>query len=469
MGRHVDYRLAIAIVLAGISWLSLAVRRRTTQIAEQMQLQAERQAIAEREAREQVRSQRFHGSVRLVVGAGVALALIGWMSKERQATQRSEARLSEQISKLGEQETILESQIGALRRQEDNLEDQVLRLAERETELESQVQGLSRREAGLREQEGELETQVQRLSERMDGLRKQEDELETQVLRLAEQEDMLEQQARLIRQREAETAQRLGVLENDGEVLGSQVGQSLAASEELQREIKTLRERERNLEQSEQALQGEVQQLQAALLQNEAHLDEANSKIGFLTTRLDELDSQRRQRPVAPDWTKTLPPDTFTSLAARARSSFSRLCIPDSAIRRPEELDSARERTQWLKHTWQALGALQEYALASQQFNGGFFEWNQHSGCEHILPLEKIAMKESEATSAMHSSSRVFEVDRQISADGRLSMEAHLKPVKGGGQQIPRVYFHDDTSGQTGLVHIGFIGPHHLVPIAGSS
>lgn len=43
-------------------------------------------------------------------------------------------------------------------------------------------------------------------------------------------------------------------------------------------------------------------------------------------------------------------------------------------------------------------------------------------------------------------------------------MLAHLKISEGGGNLAPRVYFHDDTSGSTGKVHIGLVGPHYLVP-----
>ncbi len=42
-------------------------------------------------------------------------------------------------------------------------------------------------------------------------------------------------------------------------------------------------------------------------------------------------------------------------------------------------------------------------------------------------------------------------------------MEAHCKIAEGGGRLSPRVYFHDDTKGATGLVHVGFIGPHRYV------
>jgi len=48
-------------------------------------------------------------------------------------------------------------------------------------------------------------------------------------------------------------------------------------------------------------------------------------------------------------------------------------------------------------------------------------------------------------------------------------MVAHLKVAEGGGAQIPRIYFLDDTKGVTGKVHIGFFGPHRFVPNAGAN
>jgi hypothetical protein len=58
---------------------------------------------------------------------------------------------------------------------------------------------------------------------------------------------------------------------------------------------------------------------------------------------------------------------------------------------------------------------------------------------------------------------RRFKVSTDVSSDGFVVMEAHLKIQIGGGNNIPRVYFHDDTDGPTGKFHIGFIGPHYLV------
>ncbi|MGD0409808.1 MAG: hypothetical protein ABSB34_12580 [Candidatus Limnocylindrales bacterium] len=41
--------------------------------------------------------------------------------------------------------------------------------------------------------------------------------------------------------------------------------------------------------------------------------------------------------------------------------------------------------------------------------------------------------------------------------------------AEGGGAQIPRIYFLDDTKGVTGKVHMGFFGPHRFVPNAGAN
>ena len=66
---------------------------------------------------------------------------------------------------------------------------------------------------------------------------------------------------------------------------------------------------------------------------------------------------------------------------------------------------------------------------------------------------------------AKHGETRVFPVDPAVSVQERISMQAHLK-VSLKGKDSVRIFFHDDTEGETGLVHVGFIGPHDLVPVA---
>jgi hypothetical protein len=62
------------------------------------------------------------------------------------------------------------------------------------------------------------------------------------------------------------------------------------------------------------------------------------------------------------------------------------------------------------------------------------------------------------------ASHRILPVDRAVDGAGEVLMQAHLKIQLGGGPTIPRIYFHDDTRGSTGKVHVGFFGPHDLMP-----
>ncbi len=79
---------------------------------------------------------------------------------------------------------------------------------------------------------------------------------------------------------------------------------------------------------------------------------------------------------------------------------------------------------------------------------------------------KKLAMSESETVmnNDKFAAARVFEIDPLVEPTGRITMQSHLKISEGGGNLAPRVYFHDDTGGKTGKVHVGFVGPHHLVP-----
>ena len=74
-------------------------------------------------------------------------------------------------------------------------------------------------------------------------------------------------------------------------------------------------------------------------------------------------------------------------------------------------------------------------------------------------------MRESEQveTNERLRKQRVLPVATEVDASGRVLMWPHLKIAEGGGPLAPRVYFHDDTRGSTGKVHIGFVGPHRYM------
>ena len=73
----------------------------------------------------------------------------------------------------------------------------------------------------------------------------------------------------------------------------------------------------------------------------------------------------------------------------------------------------------------------------------------------------------SESESVMNNkaqrSARILPVSVEVDPSGVIEMQAHMKIAEGGGTDIPRIYFYDDTKGKTGKVHVGFFGPHRYM------
>lgn len=146
-----------------------------------------------------------------------------------------------------------------------------------------------------------------------------------------------------------------------------------------------------------------------------------------------------------------------------ARERLHNLCIPAGIERDIEILDTQPNSVSWGDLTWRGLRALHLYA--DEQYDGNFKSWCEHSG--HLWAWsaseKKLALRESESVESNRrfAEQRRFPVDTQVDPTGTVIMWSHLKIAEGGGRLAPRVYFHDDTRGVTGKVHIGFVGPHH--------
>ena len=145
------------------------------------------------------------------------------------------------------------------------------------------------------------------------------------------------------------------------------------------------------------------------------------------------------------------------------------LCLPDGAKHDLDRLVAIPQATVWGDTTWRGLRALAAYArhCREEHFSGGFWEWC-NSGFPESWPAtdKKLSMTESETVrnAPKFNDRRLLPVAREVHPSGRTYMYSHLKIAEGGKDLAPRVYFHDDTDGSTGKVHIGFIGPHYLMP-----
>lgn len=158
--------------------------------------------------------------------------------------------------------------------------------------------------------------------------------------------------------------------------------------------------------------------------------------------------------------------DTAIILAMDYLSDW--LVIHDEAPRDLGGINSAPQATAWGNTTWRGFRALAAFAESrSKGFAGNFYDW-----CKSDPPMgwpatsKKLSMTESDTVqnNSMLVGKRVLPVSTEVDLAGRVSMLAHLKIAEGGGNLAPRVYFYDDTAGATKKVHIGFVGPHYLMP-----
>ena len=273
--------------------------------------------------------------------------------------------------------------------------------------------------------------------------------------RLAEVNDELaglREELRASEQKRGE-AQRLAERIPDLEQMLGQKGNDLGVANEqiakLERDVK----REREDKESAEA--------QVKSLEQELHAERVKSS----TFRAAIAEGPARGE-AAEDGIAAPAEFTFRGVAELAREALDRLEIPDGALSDLQVLDRATNAAVRAEDTWRALRALHEYAGEAEHINGGFYEWCQYSHSPHVLPTNKVAMKESDTVqnSAPLRDKRRFEVAREVDPTGRMVMFPHLKPVEGGGEDIPRIYFHDDTGGRTKKIHIGAIAPHSRFP-----
>lgn len=113
----------------------------------------------------------------------------------------------------------------------------------------------------------------------------------------------------------------------------------------------------------------------------------------------------------------------------------------------------------------EALAALDSYAALCRSggWDGGGFrrycEDSQHGG--RIIPAGQVAANESDTVrqDPKMAKLRRFRVPSAVSATGSAMMWAHVK-IGNSGQTAPRLYFLDDTNGETGQIVVGYLGPH---------
>ena len=272
-------------------------------------------------------------------------------------------------------------------------------------------------------------------------------------------------------------AERAGLRELLGGDEGEN-GQRAQTVAELRRQLQGRDERLERLSAAHDQQQEELKQLRSRLAEQEKRLRDADAQRLLAETAEADARSETDQLRVqlvaahkgdeAEDlaWPQTV--ETFEEAVAAAKQHLEHLVIPKAAERELESLDAAQGSENWAQKAWDGLRALNEYAENAEEFSGGFWEWCEHGRPVYSWPAtqKKLAMRESRTVMESRDlrAKRLFQISREVKGDGRVHMYAHLKVAEGGGDNIPRIYFHDDARGETGKVHVGFIGPHRLVP-----
>lgn len=224
----------------------------------------------------------------------------------------------------------------------------------------------------------------------------------------------------------------------------------------------TEQERDHYQFQYELAIQ-ERQDVESELSRAQGHLDRV---VGAL--RAIELEGLFWENQTPADENPDEVEDTTQAFLWAQEYLTDGLSVPDEAAQELDRIDSAPESRPWGNNAWRGLRSLAAYVQARRQgYEGGFWSWCER-GEARAWPAtsKKLAMVESETVrnNSRLMAARRFVVDPRVDPSGWIHMEAHLKISEGGGDLAPRIYFHDDTGGATGKVHIGFIGPHFLVP-----
>lgn len=131
-------------------------------------------------------------------------------------------------------------------------------------------------------------------------------------------------------------------------------------------------------------------------------------------------------------------------------------------------VDKLRRQVQedvWLDRSWKALQALEEYAQLKKERGAEalphFSAYLSDPLAEHVIPRTRYSSTESKGVmmNGRFVAARTFPVPEEVDPSGKVVMEAHIR-VGSGKPPAPRMHFHDDTSGNTGKVYVGYIGPH---------
>ncbi len=229
---------------------------------------------------------------------------------------------------------------------------------------------------------------------------------------------------------------RLNDERSENESLRSELGRSIEATEEKQDQIDWLQDRLVSL----------LEHTSGEAPTSEAAVDVPASIAAASKSAEDEFSS-------------------ISEVLLYANENLRYVEIHSDAGQELEKLDRSQHIRVWISDLRSGLWALGAYAhdAATQDYRyKNFQDWCSRSGRPLVWPsnAKKLSMHESEEVKRQPKlkAHRQMPISNEVDQSGIIEMEAHLK--LSNGDVAPRLYFYDDTRGKTGMVHVGYVGPH---------
>jgi hypothetical protein len=182
------------------------------------------------------------------------------------------------------------------------------------------------------------------------------------------------------------------------------------------------------------------------------------SEIGWLRRQLAERPG-RSYDEKAPELPKG--PESWEELLVLAPELLPKIRVLDDVLDSVSKIDRHPKTKLWLRRTWTALEAYQAYAEAKESQGPvvlptmqAYLQWEL---ADTIFPQSWHAGKEASMTrrDPKYAALRTFTVPEH----GPVLMGEHVR-IGDNRPPAPRMYLFDDTSGPTGLIWVGYIGPH---------
>jgi hypothetical protein len=185
-------------------------------------------------------------------------------------------------------------------------------------------------------------------------------------------------------------------------------------------------------------------------------LDDALSEISWLRRERAQVPGQSYDDP-APQQTQG--PASWQQLGELVSALMPHIRLNEGWDQMGRQRGHKHE-DQWIRRTWECLEALEAYAGAKAQHGA------------HVLPhfssyltwpeaTERISVNLYCASEANLQNIPKFASQRTFTVPGLgpVFMQEHFR-VGGVRPPAPRMHVYDDTAGPTGLVHVGYVGPH---------